>query len=271
MLPTVCSFWHGDLDWLGRLCIASYLDRGHPFELYCYESVGPVPKGCVLRDAESVMPRADMFFYKGNRTPAVFADLFRLKLMQQEAGIWVDCDCFCLQPYEGLGDYIFGIESHVDAVNNAVFRCPPQGKLLDALFTTFEPGSLPAGMPWARALEVRVRRLLGQEVPAHHMQFGSTGPWPLTHHLKRLGLFRLAQPKTVFYPLDYTTAPELLKPEIDIGQWTTPNSLSAHFWHSLLTRRGNGRLPVPAPGSFFATELARLGPAFGFSYPVASA
>ena len=269
-LPVICSFWHGDLGWLGRICIASFLEQGHRFELYAYGDVGAVPAGCVVRDANLVIPQSEMFFYKGSRTPAVFADLFRLKLMQRNAGIWVDCDVYSVRPYEGLGHYVYGIEGsrrgradEPQMVNNAVFSCPP-GELLEALFTTFEPGAMPPGMPWFRALEVRIRRLFGDALPVQDMQFGATGPWPLNYHLKRLGLFDYAQAKPVFYPMNYGDAGKLMLPGPTLADLVQPNTLSAHFWHSSLTDRGSGKLAAPAPDSFFAREIGRLGAAFSF-------
>jgi len=265
-LPPIVSFWHGELGWLGRVSIASFLEKGYRFSLYAYDEVGPIPEGCELRDASSVVPRDQMFFYKGNRTPAVFADFFRLKLMEAGAGIWVDCDVYCVRPYEGLGDYVVGIEDEHSrwhygqaVVNNAVFRCPAESELLRLLLTTFEPGAIPAGMPIRRAIEVRLRRLLGEKLPVQDMQFGATGPWPLNHYLRQLDLFKLAQSRAVFYPIGYDDAARLLTPGLALPDIVTPETLSVHLWHSALTERGTGRLKAPAAESFFAKEIERLG------------
>ena len=119
----------------------------------------------------------------------------------------------------GLGDLVVGIEDDHSrwhygrpVVNNAVFRCAADSELLRLLLTTFEPGAIPAGMPIRRALEVRLRRLMGEKLPVQDMQFGATGPWPLNHYLRRLDLFKLAQPRTVFYPIGYDDAAKLLTP-----------------------------------------------------------
>lgn len=265
-LPEVCSFWHGELSYLERICIASFIEQGHRFRLYAYEPLTGLPPGCEMVDAATVVPRAEMFFYKGKRTPAVFADLFRLKLMQLGAGIWVDCDVYCVAPFAGLGDYVFGIEDYTSPatgrrpmINNAVFRCPPDSPLLPALFRTFEPGALPPGLPLHRYLEVRIRRFFGEALPVQDMQFGATGPWPLNHHLRRLGLAGLAQPKPVFYPIDYGAATQLLAPDSDLSEMIAPETLGAHLWHSALTDRGSGKPLPPQPGSFFAREAERFG------------
>ncbi|MEO6394441.1 MAG: hypothetical protein ABIO40_00845 [Devosia sp.] len=268
-LPAICSFWHGPISYLERLCIASFLEKGHGFSLYAYEDWGAVPDGCRVIDAETVIPRAEMFFYKGNRTPAVFADLFRLRLMQREAGIWADCDMLCLKPFDGLGAYVFGIEGRTIKalgsevkVNNAVFGCPADCDLLRSLLATFEPGAIPLGMPYNRRFEVWLRRLLGMSLRVEDLQFGATGPWPLNHHLHRLDLFERAQPREVFYPLGYNGAHRLLEADGDIESVITPQTLGIHLWHSALTDRGTDQPSTPQPGSFLAREATRLGIAF---------
>jgi hypothetical protein len=164
-LPPICSFWHGELTWLERMCIASFVEKGHTFALYTYDDV-VLPVGAERRDAETIIPRDRMFFYKRDRTPAVFADLFRLELMRREAGIWADCDVLCVKPLAGLPEYVFGLEESA-SVNNAVFRCPADSELLKHLLEVFEPGAIPPGMPWWRRAEVIVRRVLGSRLPAH--------------------------------------------------------------------------------------------------------
>jgi hypothetical protein len=254
-LPPICSFWHGELTWLERMCVASFVEKGHAFALYTYDDV-VLPAGAERRSAATIIPKDQMFFYKRDRTPAVFADLFRLELMRREAGIWADCDVLCVRPLAELPEYVFGIEEGT-RVNNAVFRCPHDSELLQRLLATFAPGAIPPGMPWWRRAEVTVRRALGAKLPAHQMQFGATGPWPLNYWVKELGLYRYAQSKPVFYPLDYGTANALLDAgsKLDVPDET----LVVHLWHSALTKRGSGTMPSPQPDSFFARECERLG------------
>jgi hypothetical protein len=264
-LPPICSFWHGRLSFLEQVCIASFIEKGHRFVLYGYDDVGPLPRGCTFIDAETVMPRAEMFFYKGDRSPAVFADLFRLKLMEIEAGIWADCDVYCVRPFAGLGDYVFGIENDASwrngwraEINNAVFHCPADSALLRALSGVFAPGTIPPGMPFWRLWEVRLRRGLGETLPVHHMQFGATGPWPLNYYVRRLGLDGHIRTRDVFYPMPYGTALELLQPGSSLDGRITEKTLGVHMWHSALTDRGRGAMRQPQPDSFFAREMARL-------------
>jgi hypothetical protein len=265
-LPTICSFWHGRLSLIERVSIASFLAHGHRFALYAYEDVGEVPVGCELRDAGEVLPRERLFFYKGSRTPAVFADLFRLELMLGEAGIWADCDVYCVKPFAGLAPYVFGIEEDGNArngfraqVNNAVFRCPPDAELLGKLLATFEPGATPPGMPLWRRVEVAVRRALGDPLPVEHMQFGATGPWPLNYWVRKLGLTRFALPREVFYPVPYEKVRGLLQPGFPLGDYVTERTLGIHMWHSALAGRSADVRVDAQPQSFLADAAKRLG------------
>lgn len=265
-LPVICSFWHGSLSFLERVCIASFIEQGHRFVLYAYGAVDGLPRGCELVDAETVIPQSEMFFYKGSRSPAVFADFFRLALMQREVGIWADCDVYCVRAFKDLPDYVFGVENDAnwrngwrDEINNAVFLCPPKSELLEKLLSVFAPGAFPAGMPFWRAAEVRLRRALGEDLPAHHMQFGATGPWPLNHAVRELELTKFIMPRSAFYPMPYGTAVDLLEPETRLADRIRADTFGVHMWHSALTGRGTSEMLQPKPGSFFAAEIKRLG------------
>lgn len=263
-LPTICTFWHGQLSYLARVCLSSFVEKGHRVDLYAYESLDGVPPGVSLCDAGEVLPKDKMFFYKGNRTPAVFADLFRLELMAQERGIWVDADVYCIRPYADLPEYIFGYENRPhwrngfrSQINQAVFAAP-RSELLDKMFAVFTSGEIPPGMPPWRHLEVWLRRAVGEDLPVHHMQFGATGPMPLNYYVPRLGLAHLVQDKDVFYPLDYGQTAHLLEQGSDISEHISANTLSVHIWNSALTKRRGGALRLPEEDSFLGKELQRL-------------
>lgn len=265
-LPSICSFWHGPLSYLARLCLASFAEKGHSVTLFSYEEHPDLPQGVRVADASDILPREKMFFYKGTRTPAVFSDLFRLELMAQNRGIWVDCDVYCVKPFASLPPYVFGYENSPSPrngfspqVNQAVFACPADSELLKALKAVFTSGEIPPGLaPW-RYFEVVVRRALGEELPVHHMQFGATGPVPLNHYIKAMGLTDYVQPKSVFYPIDYGRADQLLKAGSRLEDFIAPETLGVHIWNSALTARASGTLSLPERNSFIYSELDRLG------------
>ncbi len=208
-----------------------------------------------------------MFFYKKTGTPAVFSDLFRLELMRQEAGLWADCDIYCLKPFAGLGEYVFGYEVMPEgkkpgSINNAVFRVPADSELLGALLALFDPQNAHAPAPFLprhRRLEVFVRRLLGEKLALSDMQFGATGPFPLTWHIKRLGLEKKARKREVFYPVPYEAIPSLMQAGSALSSFVTGETLCVHIWRSQLTDRGRAGISLPEPGSALASLCERDG------------
>lgn len=230
--------------------------HGHAFHLYTYDDVAELPEGAIRMDAASIMPQSEMFFYKNSHTPAVFADLFRLKLMQQQKGIWADCDVYCLRPFEDLGSYIFGYERASDqtkgSINNAVFACPPDSALLADLLSIFDPENaeeVAKMLPALRRFEVKLRALFGQKTNVANMQFGATGPFALTHYVAKHKLEKEVRAVKAFYPAAYEEIPGLMLAGSDIANYTTEESYAVHLWRSQLTKRGRTGLPAPQKGS----------------------
>ncbi|WP_108396841.1 hypothetical protein [Devosia submarina] len=250
-LPTIVSFWHGPISWLEKLCLRSFVRQGHAVELYAFDPVADLPEGVTLHDAAEILPRDQLIFYKGVGTPGVFSDRFRLCLLRQDKGLYSDLDVYCLRPFSDLPPYVMGWETQ-RSVNNAVLRIPPESPVLDDLLGIFERRGRPLlepHLPLGRRLEVAARRLMGAAVPPEHMQFGATGPFALTHYLRRHGLMEMVQPASVFYPIPYEGIPALMQPGSMIETAITEQTLAVHIWRSQLTRRGRAGMPNPAPGS----------------------
>lgn len=96
------SLWIGDrLSNIEILCIRSFLHHGHNFILYTYTDVENVPKGVLIRDASKIM-LFDSKFKTKQGSYAPFADLFRLKMLYQNGGWWVDMDVVCLKNLNDL-------------------------------------------------------------------------------------------------------------------------------------------------------------------------
>ncbi|RDE08067.1 hypothetical protein [Pelagibacterium lacus] len=265
-LPTIVSFWHGPMSWLEELSIRSFVAAGHPYVLYSYEPIA-LPDGAVNRDAADILPQSEMFFYKDGRSPAVFADYFRLRLLAEAKGLWCDCDMICLKPFAGLSDHVFGFEHDPGAngkrgqLNNAVLGLPADSRLLKALLGLFEGESReidPVWMPWFRRVEVRLRRLAGQRIGLEHMQFGATGPYPLTHFAYALGVIGEARPSEVFYPVGYDDIGKLAEAGTRLEDVLSPQTLGLHVWRMGLTDRGRlSEPPLPQPGSALADLIGR--------------
>ena len=94
------SFWAGpSLSPYEHLCLTSFIDRGHAFDLYTFDANLAVPAGVQLRDAATILDQSEYFVYEngpGRGSPSAFANLFRYKLLQDKGGWWVDTDVICL-------------------------------------------------------------------------------------------------------------------------------------------------------------------------------
>lgn len=262
LLP-ILTFWHGPLSWLERLCLKSLQRQGHPVAVYAYARPEGLPDGVEWRDAAQILPAESLTFYKGKGTVAVFSDRFRLELLRRGLGLWADADVFALKPLVLDTPYLFGFErgprpgEKSGSVNNAVLHIPADSPLLADLLAVFAPGRRPLFEPFlppVRRFEVALRRVLGDPVPPEAMQFGATGPFPLTHYIRARNLLGQVAPVPVYYPVAYEDVPLLLTASDILERRLRPETRALHIWRSQLTNRGRAGLATPAPGS----PLARL-------------
>ena len=77
------------------LCIKSFLDHGHAFQLFTYRNYDNIPAGTLVRDARDILPE-EAIFHDSHNSLAPFSDWFRMKFLSQEGGFWVDMDVICL-------------------------------------------------------------------------------------------------------------------------------------------------------------------------------
>src|SRR5665647_1494582 len=108
MRPDVVTFWHGPLDALRLTCLRSQVAAGHKVTVYSFDPIPGLPDGVGNAEAEAIMPHA---FSEKLRPPQPdgswrdwtilqFSDFFRMRLMAQSAGLWLDADVLLLKPVE---------------------------------------------------------------------------------------------------------------------------------------------------------------------------
>lgn len=260
-LPTIVSFWHGPISWLERLSITSFRRRGHPVTVYSYAPMAELPEGAAWRDAAEILPQSELVFYKGKGTPAVFSDRFRLELLKRRAGIYSDLDVYCVRPITVSGPYLMAYE-HPRSINNAVLYIDADAPLLADLLSVFDTARQPLWLPYLtplRRIEVALRRLVGEKLPVENMQFGASGPMPLTYFVAKRGLESQVLPAEALYPVKYADIPALMRPGSSLDHAVTDATFAVHLWRSQLTDRGRAGLPLPEPGSALAKLCASEG------------
>lgn len=208
-MPLINMFWHGErLPALHQMCIASFVQQGHPVDLYSYApSLEGLPDGVVLKDASSILS-SESIFRESEGSYALFADQFRYEMLHQIGGWWADCDVYCLRPFDFDAEYVFGLESP-GKINNAVIKAPRGGPLTQQLVE--DAKQLAVHRDWDRAVRVFHDAVTSQ------------------------GLDHAALPQHVFYPVPYTEWASVFSPG---GLNLPPNSHAVHMWGEMIRRQG---------------------------------
>jgi hypothetical protein len=220
------SFWWGPLSPYERLCLNSFIDRGHAFDLYTYDPNLAVPPGVQLRDAAAILGQSEFFVYQnepGRGSPAAFANLFRYKLLHDKGGWWVDTDVVCLA--DNIWSYRDFFASQDELINNAVLH--------------FE-----AGHPlMARCFEAA-------KAAGHGVRWGDTGPRLLTRVLKESGDIVRALPASICYPVHHTEVVDLFRPSAtEALQARIAPAQFLHLWNEMFNQNAIQKTMKPPHGS----------------------
>lgn len=246
-LPTINAFWAGPR--MGRMhaaCLQSFARQGHRVVLHTYSPPPEdAPQGVEIADANVFLNSEKIIRHRASGSLALASDLFRYEMMAAGAGIYVDCDCYCVRPLDDA-DYIFGWESDF-LIANGVMRLPADSELLVMLRSIGSTRSFIP--PWAKPSRQRryqLRAKLGWPVPLSNMKLGTTGPDALTHYVKKLGLTDMASPIDIFYPVSYYQSSLLYDPGASLANLVTPRTRIVHLWNELL-RKNKSSPPAGSP------------------------
>lgn len=258
-LPPVFSFWTGsDLSWLEQVCLVSFRDAGHPVTLYTLGPVERIPAGITALEVD--FTPAPPFKVETRHDAAVYSDLFRLHMMTRDAGIWVDCDAYCLRPFSDLSPYVLG-RGPKGQVLNGVLRLPPSSQTLrDMLAFCAEENPI---QPW-RGEGYRTGKAReaseGKRWSIRDLPWGCSGPKLLTYHAERTGEARHAMAPDVLFPLEGRDLGLLVQTNATLEAIEgNPATLSIHIYgvvrKAVLTEHGG----LPPPGSWLDHVCARHG------------
>lgn len=210
------SLWIGNtLSNNERLCLHSYAYHRQAFHLYAYNDIPGIPPGITVKDANAIIPAVHLFKDTYN-SYASFADWFRLKLLQQQGGWWVDMDTVCLRPFDVTEAYCFSSEWEFSRqgteVNNTYVKSP-------------------AGAPYLQALLDHVEQKLNATRP---VRWGEVGVYLFREVLHLSGdLAGYIREPAVFCPVNYFDLSALIcKSDYTPG----PETLAVHLWNDIWRR-----------------------------------
>ena len=232
MLLPVQSLWVGPkLSELEILSIKSFQKVGHKFILYTYEKVKGIPPGTIVKDANKIMKKKDLFRFKESFLP--FSDLFRYKMLYEKGGYWVDLDMIALKPLKFKETFIFSSERTIqkgpyrnrtktEIENIGILKAPKKSAFYKELFEA--------------CLEESKKEV------KENIQFMRT----MRRMLEKYGYEKYIKPAKMFCPLDWWHTkdafyPPCCKEKYDVAGYSVDsvlkNAHTVHMWRSIMHKR----------------------------------
>lgn len=261
VVPDVATFWHGSLDALRQLCLTSQVAAGHRVVVYSYKTLSSLPDGVINADAEAILPRA---FAERLRplgpdgswpswTPVQFSDFFRMRLMAQGKGLWLDADVLLLKPVTFDAEHpLFAWEKPRQLGNSALYL-PSDSPIVAAFAKLMAQDELtPDWLALRHRVTFLMHRLRGKSQRLSDIRIAIFGPAALTALARRAGQLRYALPKKTFYAVH--AQPKLFFEPSDFSALIADPDIAG--FHISPKGRGNNRA---IPGSMHAWAVERFG------------
>src|SRR5450432_619287 len=260
MRPDVVTFWHGPLDALRLTCLRSQVAAGHKVTVYSFDPLGQLPDGVGNAEAEAILPRA---FAERLRPPErdgswrdwtilQFSDFFRMRLMAERAGLWLDADVLLLKPVEIDPAKPYFAWERPRQLGNSVLYLPSDDAIVVAFEELMGQDELtPNWLALRHRLTFALRRLRGSS-RLSDVRVAIYGPAALTALARRAGELHEALPKKSFYAVH--AEPKLFFEPSDFSAVIgDPGIIGLH-----ISPKGRGNQP-PVAGSLYAWAAERFG------------
>ena len=208
MRPDVVTFWHGPLDGLRLTCLRSQVAAGHKVTVYSFDPLPGLPDGVGNAEAEAILPHS---FSERLRPPEPdgswrdwtilqFSDFFRMRLMAERAGLWLDADVLLLKPIEIDPAKPYFAWERRRQLGNSVLYLPANDPIVRAFEDLMEQEDLtPDWLALRHRLTFMLRQLRRRSSRLSDIRVAIYGPAALTALARRSGELQHALPKQSFY------------------------------------------------------------------------
>jgi hypothetical protein len=258
--PEIATFWHGPLDALRRLCLKSQVAAGHKVTVYSFEPLAQLPDGVGNAEAEAILPHsfAERLRPTGPNgvwrdwTTLQFSDFFRMRLMAENAGLWLDADVLLLKPVEINPAKPYFAWERPRQLGNSVLYLPQSDPIVAAFAFLMQQGELtPDWLALRHRLIFALRKFRGS-MRLSDVRAAIYGPAALTALARRAGELGYALPKKSFYAVH--ADPKLFFEPRDFSSLIgDPDIIGFH-----ISPKGRGNM-APVPGSLHAWAAERFG------------
>lgn len=247
------SLWIGErLSKVEQLSIKSFLDNGHEYHLYVYNSIDHIPKGTTILDANKIISGDKIFQLKngwGKGSYSAFADLFRFKLLLEKGGWWFDTDIICLKPLQVQEKDLIIATSFEDqwgiCANNCVLKASAGHPLLEKLYeeaNSADVNEIKFGQTGVHLLQTIVKEMKLEEYFSLYTYFNPIS-W------RDVGYYILGK-KTLKEYMKESVRP-YIKPSTMEGKAITDDSYCVHFWNEVWRQNGWDKNGIYAKDSLF--------------------
>lgn len=183
---TIHTLWIGQyLSAMELLTLYSFRENGHSVQVWTYSPSLNIPDGVTQRDANEIIPEADVFHYQhankyghGKGSYAGFSDIFRYKLLYEHGGIWADMDITCLQPLDLKTPYFFRHHHTMGLVGN-LMKCPKHSPLMKWCYEEAAGQVKSDNMEWLLPIEILKQGVRNHQLEAYIGDISNPDNFPL--------------------------------------------------------------------------------------------
>ena len=221
-MAQIASLWIGNpLTKIEYMCISSFIQNGHDFTLFVYDTKMQVPPGTKKEDARKIVKEDRIFKIDNSFGP--FADMFRYKMIKDTGLIWTDTDNICLRPDWDFPEYVFGKQGgEHDLCANGIIKSPKDSKFIKDLVS------------------------ISDKFNKDEIKWGEIGPQLLTKTLKKHRLDDFIMPPEAFYPVHYWEWKDLWnRKKIEQVLERSKESYTIQIWNQMLSRQNYDKNILP--------------------------
>ena len=235
------TFWSGKISLREYVCINSFLDKSHKYNVYSYEKLEGLPKGVKLKDATEIVSKEEYLLYKEklpNRWD-LFSDKFRYILLYEKGGWWVDTDIICLKKEIDVKseDTFMCFYDNKQNINNACLKFPKGDPVMHYCVKYIKDWEITNNFEYKK------------------LDWGMFAPPLITEAVKNLNRLDEVYLYEYAYPIEMQYSRDIFKKnKYRFVSDKLKNSYFSHLWNEILSREGIPKNYLGRKGSFWYKE-----------------
>lgn len=233
----VNAFWIGrKMGPIHAACLNSFLRHGHDVVLHSYGLPDDAPKGVRIYDASRLMSDREIITHKDTGSLAIAADIYRYRIQREGLGLYVDCDVYCVRPFED-SEYILARECDT-YLNPAVLKVPHNSELLCNLMQASENHYfIPPWLSKGKYIKRNFLNKIGFRKHVSKQPWGVIGPRLLTHYVNTMDLNEFVSGADRYSPLHPNMSHMLFQAGLSVSDLVTSRTFGLHLFNAGLKDR----------------------------------